>query len=199
MPKQKESEQRMNIPNILTIGRILLVPLLVIFLLEGRQLAALWVFILAGFTDALDGFLARVLKQKTEFGAFIDPIADKLLLITSYITLAVLGVLPKWLAVIVVSRDVLICGGIGILMLYERDFKIKPSLVSKVTTFLQLLTVVYFLGHEYLLPIFPAGVYLIYGTAAFTILSGVHYFIKGVGILGDPETATPRQANEQQD
>ncbi|OGQ99495.1 MAG: CDP-diacylglycerol--glycerol-3-phosphate 3-phosphatidyltransferase [Deltaproteobacteria bacterium RIFOXYD12_FULL_55_16] len=188
----------MNIPNFLTIGRILLIPLLVIFLLEGRELAAFWVFVLAGVTDALDGFLARVLKQKTDFGAFIDPIADKLLLITSYITLAVLSVLPKWLAVIVVSRDVLICGGIGILMLYDRDFKIKPSLVSKVTTFLQLLTVVYYLGHQYFQPIFPAGVYLIYVTAAFTILSGVHYIVRGLGILGDPETATQRQENEQQ-
>ena len=183
----------MNIPNLLTIGRILLVPLLVIFLLDGKEMAALWVFILAGVTDALDGFLARVLKQKTEFGAFIDPIADKLLLITSYITLAVLGVLPKWLAVIVVSRDVIICGGIGILMLYNRDFKIKPSLVSKVTTFLQLLTVVFYLGHNFLMPIFPQGIYLLYPTAGFTILSGVHYIIRGFGILGDPEAATQRQ------
>jgi cardiolipin synthase len=186
----------MNIPNLLTIGRILLVPLLVIFLLDGREMAAFWVFVVAGVTDALDGFLARVLKQKTEFGAFIDPIADKLLLITSYITLAVLGILPKWLAVIVVSRDVIICGGIGILMLYNRDFKIKPSLVSKVTTFLQLLTVVYYLGHDFLQPIFPMGSYLLFPTAGFTILSGVHYIIRGFGILGDPEAATQRQEEE---
>jgi cardiolipin synthase (CMP-forming) len=137
-----------------------------------------------------------VLKQKTDFGAFIDPIADKLLLMTSYITLAVLGILPKWLTVIVVSRDVIIWGGIGILMLYDRDFKIKPSLVSKVTTFLQLLTVVFYLGHEYLQPLFPDGSYLVYATAAFTLLSGIHYIIRGVGILGDPEATTPRQANE---
>ncbi|PKN22189.1 MAG: CDP-diacylglycerol--glycerol-3-phosphate 3-phosphatidyltransferase [Deltaproteobacteria bacterium HGW-Deltaproteobacteria-3] len=187
----------MNIPNLLTIGRILLVPLLVIFLLDGREMAAFWVFVVAGVTDALDGFLARVLKQKTEFGAFIDPIADKLLLITSYITLAVLGILPKWLAVIVVSRDVIICGGIGILMLYNRDFKIKPSLVSKVTTFLQLLTVVYYLGHDFLQPIFPLDGYLLYPTAGFTILSGGHYIIRGFGILGDPEAATQRQDDEK--
>ncbi len=197
MPEPKENEQCMNIPNFLTIARILLIPLLVIFLLDGRELAAFWVFVLAGVTDALDGFLARVLKQKTDFGAFIDPIADKLLLITSYITLAVLGILPKWLAVIVVSRDVLICGGIGILMLYDRDFKIKPSLVSKVTTFLQLLTVVYYLGHDYFQPIFPVGIYLIYATAGFTILSGVHYIIRGFGILGDPDAATQRQAHKK--
>jgi cardiolipin synthase len=127
------------------------------------------------------------LKQKTDFGAFIDPIADKLLLITTYVTLAVLDILPKWLAVIVVSRDVLIWGGIGILMLYDREFKIKPSLVSKVTTFFQLLTVVFYLGHDYLQPIFPLGFYLIYLTAAFTILSGMHYIIRGLKILGNPE------------
>lgn len=180
----------MNIPNLLTIGRILLIPLLVIFLIDGEKLAAFWVFVLAGVTDALDGFLARVLKQKTDFGAFIDPIADKLLLITSYITLAVLDVLPKWLTVIVVSRDVLICGGIGILMLYDREFKIKPSLISKITTFMQLLTVVYFLGHDYFKEIFPVGSYLIYTTAACTILSGIHYMIRGLGILGDPDATT---------
>lgn len=177
----------MNIPNFLTIGRILLVPLLVIFLLDNNAPAAFWVFVLAGVTDALDGFLARVLKQKTEFGAFLDPIADKLLLITTYVTLAVLGILPEWLAVIVVSRDFIIWGGIGILMLYGRDFKIKPSLVSKVTTFLQLVTVVFYLGRDYLQPVFPAGIHLIYPTAAFTIISGVHYIIRGLGILGDPE------------
>jgi len=99
--------------------------------------------------------------------------------------------------VIVVSRDVIICGGIGILMLYNRDFKIKPSLVSKVTTFLQLLTVVYYLGHDFLQPIFPLDGYLLYPTAGFTILSGGHYIIRGFGILGDPEAATQRQDDEK--
>jgi cardiolipin synthase (CMP-forming) len=183
----------MNIPNLLTIGRILLVPLLVIFLLDGRQLAAFWVFVLAGVTDGLDGFLARVLRQKTDFGAFIDPIADKLLLITSYVTLAVLDVLPKWLAVIVVSRDLLIWGGIGILMLYDRDFKIEPSLASKITTFFQLLTVVFYLGQDYFQPVFPWGFALIYPTAAFTVFSGMHYIVRGLKILGDPEDPCKRQ------
>jgi cardiolipin synthase len=181
----------MNIPNLLTIGRILLVPLLVIFLLDGKHLAAFWVFVLAGATDALDGFLARVLKQKTNFGAFLDPIADKLLLITSYITLSVLDILPKWLTVLVVSRDVLIWGGIGILMLYNRDFKYKPSLVSKVTTFFQLLTVVFYLGRGFFGEIFPLGVHLIYPTAVFTLLSGAHYILRGLRILGDPESDEP--------
>lgn len=179
----------MNIPNLLTIGRILLVPLLVIFLVEGRQNEALLVFILAGVTDGLDGFLARVLGQKTEFGAFIDPLADKLLLITSYTTLAILGLLPKWLAVVVVSRDLIIWVGVGILMVHEREFKIKPSLVSKLTTLFQLITVVFHLGQGYLVSLIGLSSYLNYTTASLTVISGVHYISRGLKILGDPDSA----------
>ena len=103
----------MNIPNFITLIRILLVPLLVIFLIEGKTSYAFLTFIAAGASDGLDGFLARVLKQKTALGAFVDPIADKLLLTASYITMAVLGMLPEWLSVLVVSRDVIILTGIG--------------------------------------------------------------------------------------
>jgi cardiolipin synthase len=97
----------------------------------------------------------------------------------------------------VVSRDVIICGGIGILMLYDREFKFKPSLVSKVTTFLQLLTVVFYLGHEFLQPIFPLGIYLVYPTAGFTILSGIHYILRGLRILGDPEAIVHQKTTDQ--
>jgi cardiolipin synthase len=178
----------MNIPNFLTLFRILLIPLLVIFLLEGKATAALWVFVAAGVTDALDGFLARVLRQKTDFGAFLDPIADKLLLITSYITLSVLGVMPNWLTVIVVSRDVIIVMGIGILMLYSRSFSIKPTIISKITTFLQLITITFYLGRQYLVSAAFVEVYLLGLTAFFTIVSGVHYIIFGFRLIGKPES-----------
>ncbi len=186
----------MNIPNFITIIRILLIPVLAIFLLEGRLLAAFWVFVAAGVSDGLDGFLARALRQKTDFGAFLDPIADKLLLITSFVTLAVLGILPKWLAVLVVSRDILIVGGIGVLMLYERPIDIKPAFVSKITTFLQLLTVVLHLGQEYAAPLFALRHYLILLTASFTILSGAHYLIRGFAILGNPDLAQRQKKSD---
>ncbi|HIJ79109.1 MAG: CDP-diacylglycerol--glycerol-3-phosphate 3-phosphatidyltransferase [Desulfobulbaceae bacterium] len=179
----------MNIPNLLTLARVLLIPLLVIFLLEGKVNYAFWVFMVAGVTDALDGFLARALKQKTDFGAFIDPIADKLLLITSFVTLAALDLLPNWITVLVVSRDVLILGGIGILTRYRRPVPIKPSLVSKVTTFLQLVTVVFQLGRGYLAGYLFLNEPIIYLTAFFTIISGVHYLVIGSRILGKPESA----------
>ncbi|MFZ5775654.1 MAG: CDP-diacylglycerol--glycerol-3-phosphate 3-phosphatidyltransferase [Thermodesulfobacteriota bacterium] len=180
----------MNIPNFLTIARILLIPVMVIFLLDGELVSAFWVFVAAGVTDGLDGFLARVLHQQTEFGAFIDPIADKLLLLTAYVSLAALGFLPKWLAVVVVSRDVLICGGIGVLMLYNRSFVIRPSLVSKMTTLLQLLTVAFHLGQQYLEGVLGYRHALILLTAAFTLISGAHYLARGFRILGSPEEAT---------
>lgn len=180
----------MNIPNFLTIARILLIPLMVIFLLDGELSSAFWVFVVAGITDGLDGFLARVLHQKTDFGAFIDPLADKLLLLTCYISLAVLNFLPKWLAVLVVSRDVLICGGIGVLMLYNRNFAIRPSMISKITTLLQLLTVAFHLGQRHIGPFLEYRTLIIFLTAGFTILSGGHYLWRGFRILGAPNEAT---------
>ncbi|MDH3360147.1 MAG: CDP-alcohol phosphatidyltransferase family protein, partial [Desulfobulbaceae bacterium] len=94
----------MNVANAITVLRILLIPLLVIFLIEGNDGYAFLVFIAAGVSDGLDGFVAKVFKQKTLVGAYLDPIADKLLLNTAFITMAVLDVLPAWLAVVVVSR-----------------------------------------------------------------------------------------------
>lgn len=176
----------MNIPNFITLIRILLVPLLVIFLLEGERHMAFLVFLAAGFSDALDGFLARLLKQKSALGAFIDPIADKLLLITTYITLAVLGLLPKWLAVLVVSRDIIILGGLGILMLNDRHIDIKPTFDSKITTFMQLATICFFLGIEYVQGFLFLKEYLLFTTAFFTIFSGTHYIILGIRALEAP-------------
>ncbi len=105
----------MNIPNLITLLRIILVPVVVILLIQGSFLKALMVFIVAGLSDALDGFLARVLNQQTALGAYLDPIADKALLASTFITLSVLHVIPGWLTVIVISRDLIILLGILIL------------------------------------------------------------------------------------
>ena len=107
----------MNIPNFLTLFRIILVPAFVIFLIQSEYDKALIVFVVAGLTDALDGTLARLLKCQTILGAYLDPIADKLLLVTSYATLAILGIIPAWLSVLVISRDIIILIGIAIIAL----------------------------------------------------------------------------------
>ena len=180
----------MNLPNLITVFRLLLIPVFVIFLLEDKANLALITFGLAGVSDAVDGFLARVLDQRTLFGAYVDPIADKLLLATAFVMLAILGQLPGWLAVVVVSRDVIILGGIGILMINNRPLTIKPTYASKITTFMQLITVCFTLGREYITPYWFLSPYLIDTTAIITVVSGLHYLVIGFQILGRPDRQT---------
>ncbi|MFU8818649.1 MAG: CDP-diacylglycerol--glycerol-3-phosphate 3-phosphatidyltransferase [Desulfurivibrio sp.] len=174
----------MNIPNLITLMRILLVPVLAIFLLEEQYGYALLTFIVAGVSDGLDGFLARLLKQKTRLGAILDPLADKALLVTAFIILAVDGVIPQWLTVLVVSRDLIILAGFGILMLNNSRVQIDPTYTSKLTTVFQLLTVVYFLGIEYMLSLLFLRDYLVIATALLTLLSCGHYLIIGFREFG---------------
>ena len=185
----------MNLPNTITVIRLLLIPLFVIFLLEHRWDMALLTFAIASISDALDGFLARVLNQKTLFGAYVDPIADKLLLTTAFVTLAVMAKLPGWLAVVVVSRDVIITGGIGILMLNKRTMQIKPTFDSKITTFFQLITVCFILSHDYVGEYWFLHKYLIVITALFTLLSGFHYLFIGFNILGKSGSENPTSSD----
>ena len=173
----------MTVPNVLTLGRILLTPLLVWLLLDGDLELALLVFLIAGLTDGLDGMIARVFNQKSRLGAYLDPLADKILLVSSFILLAHLQVVPVWLVIIAVSRDVIILLGIMTLMFHDIDFAIKPSWVSKATTVFQLVTVLASMSSSLFrlpTPVYWA-LYLI--TAALSIASGVHYLLKGVSLL----------------
>ena len=138
----------MNIPNSITLVRIILVPVMLYFMIEGQDLLALLVFAISAISDGLDGFFAKILHQRTRLGAFLDPIADKLLLGTAFIVLAISGLAPSWLAIMVVSRDLMIMTGIGILA-WDKDFPaIKPTIDGKMTTLLQILTI----KHTILMP-----------------------------------------------
>jgi len=179
----KQAALSLNIPNILTVIRILLTPLFVIFLIKNLYSCALLTFTVAGISDGLDGLLARYFNQRTVLGAYLDPIADKLLLTSAFVSLAILKVIPGWLTVIVISRDILITIGIVIFSIVNIDFVVKPSIASKCTTVSQLATV--FLTLLSLsIPItifikFP----LYWLTAALTIISGLHYIYIGLNIL----------------
>ncbi len=127
-----------NLPNFITIGRLVLVPVLIVMITQGRWMSAVICFLIAGVSDAVDGFLARRLSLRTELGAYIDPLADKALLMSIYVTLAVVGALPGWLAITVVSRDVMIMVGVVVAWLIERPVAIKPLVVSKVNTAAQI-------------------------------------------------------------
>jgi len=173
----------MNLPNALTLIRILLIPLFVILLISKSFHSALITFIIAGITDALDGFIARIWHQRTDLGSYLDPIADKLLLASAFITLAILRIIPSWLTVIVMSRDILIAIGFGVLTVTNHKPKVAPRYTSKITTVFQILTVIWALFsalHWRLESLFPLLIRL---TAFFTILSGVHYIYIGNKLL----------------
>ena len=172
-----------NIPNILTVLRILITPLFVIFLTWKMNEYALLVFIIAGVSDGLDGLIARLLDQRSELGALLDPIADKLLLTAAYISLGILKTIPGWLAVVVISRDVVIVTGIAVLKFANIRFTIRPTRISKWTTVFQILTI----GVTLLdLPFAEAHALkqvLYWTTITMTILSGLHYTYRGLNIL----------------
>ena len=173
----------MNLPNMMTLLRVLLIPVFVIFIINKAFEWALITFALAGITDGIDGLIARITHQRTELGAYLDPIADKLLLIAAYVTLAIIEILPGWLAVIVVTRDVIILLGLLVLILLNYHPKIQPSFVSKVTTFFQISTILLVFMADYAFVFKQLSVIAIYGTALFTIISGSHYLYWGAQIL----------------
>jgi cardiolipin synthase (CMP-forming) len=176
----------MNLPNFLSLLRIILVPVIVIFLIEGSYAKVLIVFVIAGLTDALDGALARLLNKQTKLGSFLDPLADKILLSTSFIALAIFSLIPSWLAVIVISRDFLILLGIAILSMMSVTYEIKPIFVSKVTTTLQIATVFFALLLKtvtYDIISYNWIIVLSWLTASFTIISGLIYIIKGIKFI----------------
>lgn len=173
-----------NIPNLLSIGRILCVPLFIILLLHHLYGWALFTFVAASITDAVDGLLARMLKQKTVLGSYLDPAADKLLNASSYTTLAVMNLLPSWLAVIVVSRDVIICVGLMILFWTSHPLEIRPSIASKITTTFQFCTIIFGLWSAYIAPV-PnlLQILMIWATAIGTVVSGLQYIARGIRIF----------------
>jgi len=135
-----------NIANCLTALRVLLVPLFAYLMIVDKEKEALAVFVACGLTDGLDGILARRLRQRTLVGAYLDPIADKILMATAFIVLAYLRVVPLWLTVLVISRDLFILVGSSLYLLLIDSSDIRPTALSKLNTAVQVLTVFYFLA-----------------------------------------------------
>lgn len=183
-----------NIANGLTAMRVLLVPLFVYLMLVGRARAALVVFAVCGLTDGLDGILARRLRQRTLVGAYLDPIADKLLMATAFIVLAYIKVVPLWLTVLVISRDLFILVGSSLYLMLIDASDIRPTAVSKLNTAVQILTVVYFLAYAAFPEVsgfLPAGdssmvpPVVIGLCAVTTAVSGAQYLYMGIRKLSD--------------
>jgi cardiolipin synthase len=127
----------LNLPNLITIFRIFLVPVIIILMLREYYVAALWFFTAAGVSDALDGYIARRFDMRTTLGATLDPLADKILIIASVISLYRLGLLPEWLTVIVVCRDLIIAGGAVAWRYVIGRLQMAPLIASKINTIMQ--------------------------------------------------------------
>lgn len=166
----------MNVPNALSLARLLAVPIIVWLLLVDAYAPAFWIFAVAGISDAVDGYLAKQYGMQTEIGRFLDPIADKTLLVAIYITLGHQGSLPAWLVILVVSRDLLIVGGTLLAYTMSQPIRPRPLLISKVNTLAQIMLAATVLG-DIAFQIDAADVsnVLVYAVAASTILSGAQY------------------------
>jgi len=176
----------LNLPNFLTIVRILTIPAFLILLTDEQPGLALAVFLAGGLTDALDGAIARLTDSKTELGAMLDPLADKLLLLSSFCVLAFMGAVPSWLTVLVIIRDViLLVGYFTLFLLAGERMDVRPSVIGKATTFLQLASVTLVLV-SFTWPHFAGdgvrhGLFVAAGVA--TAVSGVQYMVRGLGWL----------------
>ncbi len=169
-----------NLPNSLTVLRILLVPVFVGLLLYEHYDIALITLLIAALTDMLDGMIARITDQQTRLGEYLDPLADKLLLMSAIITLSVLHFIPLWAVIVVVSRDAILLTGTLVANLSETDINISPTVLGKGTTFAQICYVIavmlYATGRisdSLVQPFFVVMVIL-------TIGSGVHYLFRGI-------------------
>jgi cardiolipin synthase len=178
-----------NIANGLTATRVLLVPLFAYLLISDRFRLALLVFVVAGTSDMLDGILARWLRQRTVVGFYLDPIADKLLMATSFVMLAILKVVPLWLTIMVISRDIFILIGSLLFLLLLDSGDIAATRISKGNTAMQILTVIFFLAIRAfpgIWNLFPAGYELLVKGAVValcalsTAVSGIQYLLIGI-------------------
>ena len=167
------------LPNLITLARLLAVPVTVYLLLSESYTAAFWLFVAAGVSDAVDGIIAKQFRVTSLVGAYLDPLADKALLVGIFITLAALGQVALWLVILIVFRDILIIGGAILFHTLTRSLKMEPLLVSKANTAAQLLlasAIMAQLGLGFALP--DLIHILVFVVTATTVVSGGAYVIK---------------------
>ncbi len=175
----------LTLANRLTILRILMTPVITVLMLYRQMEAAVALFLLAGITDGLDGFVARRRGQRTALGMVLDPLADKLLLMSAVVVLTILRELPRWFAIIVVSRDLILIGGAVILYMFIGMVSMPPSKLGKATTGFQIATVLLAMLDNFV-PAFRLAVQPVaIVTLACTVGSGLDYVYRGTRLLND--------------
>ena len=173
-----------NLPNLFTLARLAMAPLVIQAILDGRHLLALALFAAAAFTDYLDGAAARRFKVSTQAGAYLDPIADKCLLSGVFLALAAAHIVPRWLVAIIFGRDIYILLGVATVMLFTSVRRFPPSIWGKVSTFIQIVTAAIWMARD----AFPVSALnflsflSVWVCATCTVWSGLHYTWRGVQI-----------------
>ena len=186
-PEGTSAHLLLTLPNLITLARLASVPATIWLILNHRLDIAFLLFVAAGISDALDGWLARYTNARTAIGALLDPVADKALLVSVYVTLAAMGVLPDWLAILVVFRDVVIVGGLLLLWMLGSRTAIRPLYVSKLNTAMQLVLAGFALFHAGFGVDLPmALLVLVWLTAATTLWSGLAYVVAAARWLKAP-------------
>lgn len=190
LPNLAHERAGLNLPNLISLARLLLVPLAIWLILGGRYGAAFWVFVVAGVSDALDGFIAKHFDRRTRLGALLDPIADKALLVSVYVTLGLAHQLWTSLVILVVFRDVMIIGGFLLIQAFAVPKQYDPLYISKINTGLQIALVAFVLARLGF-GAYPGIVDTVLSIAviATTVLSGLSYLVRWARILGRSEQA----------
>jgi cardiolipin synthase len=188
-PQYGSKGAALSIPNLITLGRILLVPVVIWAITAGEMRVAFALFLLAGISDAVDGFLAKRFGMRTELGGYLDPLADKAMLVSIFIALVAIEAVPRWLVILVVSRDIMIVGAVILAWLVHRPIPLKPLLVSKLNTVAQIALVcatLAALGFDWSL----AGIIFVLTTvvAVLTFLSVVFYVVEWVRHMNAAES-----------
>jgi cardiolipin synthase len=174
-----EKNFNMSVPNLISLARLMAVPVMIYLILHGYYLAAFWLFVAAGVSDAIDGYIAKQMGQATVLGSYLDPLADKALLVGVYITMGQADLLPSWLVILVVFRDIVIIGGVVLLHISTDGVRMKPLVVSKINTAAQIILVTVVLSNL----AFPQLEWsqfvsiLIYLVTATTFASGAAYVV----------------------
>jgi cardiolipin synthase (CMP-forming) len=193
-PRAAASQVRaLTLPNFITIARLIGVPLIVWLMIADRYLEAAVIFILAGASDAADGFIAKRFHASSELGAYLDPVADKALLVSVFITLGLKGALPAWLIVLVVSRDLFIIGAMLLAYMLTNPMAVHPLWVSKVNTVAQIVLIAFVLGDRSGVTAFSPLIFVaVAAVAVLTVASAGAYLVEWVRhMAGGPGDAGP--------
>ncbi|HTV32378.1 MAG TPA: CDP-alcohol phosphatidyltransferase family protein [Methylocella sp.] len=166
-----------SLPNLISLGRLVLVPVIIEMIATERWPEACVVFVIAGLSDAIDGFLAKRFDLRSEIGAYLDPVADKALIVSVYVALAIVAALPATIAILVVARDVMIVGGFAISLILQRPVTIKPLMISKLNTVAQISFAALVLASKaFGLQAGLSMMILLYSVAGLTLASMAVYF-----------------------